>query len=147
MKPINTVIIRHPKERLKKCSLEPLRKRSDLIFYKSSSSFKFQATGYVQLTVDSPPLSADDQGKPLLLLDSTWQLLPDLEEKIMGNPTKRSLPSNIQTAFPRKSKLFNDPKNGLASVEALYVALKILGNQDSSLLDHYYWKDQFLAQF
>lgn len=147
MKPINTVIIRHPKERLKKCSLEPLRKRSDLIFYKSSYSFQFQATGFVQLAVDSPLLSAEDHGKPLLLLDSTWQLLPYLESQVIGNPTKRSLPSNIQTAFPRKSKLFKDPQNGLASVEALYVALKILGNPDASLLDHYYWKDQFLAQF
>ena len=40
-----------------------------------------------------------------------------------------------------------DPVEGLASVEALYVAKRLLGDDDPSLLDGYHWKDEFLAQF
>ena len=38
-----------------------------------------------------------------------------------------------------------DPEAGLASIDALYVARRLLGDDDPSLLDGYHWKDQFLA--
>jgi len=142
---IAVTVIRHPKERLAKCTLEPLRNRPDLVFYKARPGFKFDATGYILLGLGSPPLSSEDAGKPLILLDCTWRLLPQLEACLEGTPVGRSMPVEVCTAYPRVSKNFNDPQGGLASVEALYVAKRILGKDDPTLLDGYRWKDQFLA--
>ena len=47
--------------------------------------------------------------------------------------------------YPRACRVFGDPEGGLASVEAVYVALRILGDDDPSVLDGYHWKDKFLA--
>lgn len=141
---MKTVIIRHPKERLSKCSLEPLRARTDLTFYKATKTFTFDADQHILLSVGAPPLSEQDRGLPLLLLDSTWRLLPQLETCLRGEPIRRSFPVTIATAFPRVSKIAEDPHGGLASVEALYLASYFLGVPDESLLAHYHWKDQFL---
>ena len=59
----------------------------------------------------------------------------------------RSLPRGVCTAYPRRSKLTADPAPGLASVEALYAARRLLGDDDPSLLDGYHWRAAFLAQF
>lgn len=143
---IPITIIRHPKERLSKCSLRPLEGRKGITFLKASKDFHFDATGFILLSVDAPPLSAKDAGHPLLLLDSTWRLLPDLEKCLRGNPIRRSLPHFITTAYPRKSKITPDPDTGLASIEALYLAKHLLGDDDLSLLEGYYWKDLFLSK-
>lgn len=145
--PIPVTIIRHPKERLSKCTLQPLRHRPEFTFYKGSKGFKLNATGFILLGLNAPILSEADAGHPLLLLDSTWRLLPQLEACLEGTPIRRTLPTGIRTAYPRVSKIAEDPLGGLASVEALYVAKKLLGEDDPSLLDGYYWKDAFLAQF
>ena len=141
------VIIRHPKERLSKCSLEPLRGREDLIFHTARPGFLFDATGYVLLQVDAPVLSPEDAGLPLLLLDSTWRLLPKLQNCVVGEPVPRSLPPHVQTAYPRISKISEDPTGSLASVEALYCARLLQGRPTQSLLKHYHWRDSFLRQF
>ena len=141
------VIIRHPKERLSKCSLEPLRGRPDILFHTARPGFSFDATGYVLLRIDAPVISAADAALPLLLLDSTWRLLPVLEKAVQGDPVFRSLPGGLVTAYPRASKITPDPARGLASVEALYAARRLQGRSVEGLLDHYHWKDAFLAQF
>lgn len=146
MRELQTVVLRHPKERLSKCSLQPLVGHPDFCFIKANLEKPFDGTGYIFLTVDAPVLSSSDRGA-LLLLDSTWRLLPYLEKCVVGAPIRRSLPHSIKTAFPRVSKVFPDPVRGLASIEALYVAKKILGNDDTSFLESYYWKDAFLEQF
>lgn len=144
---IRDVIIRHPKERRAKCSLEPLRNRKDLCFHTARPGFVFDATGYVLLAIDAPLLSSGDRSLPLLILDSTWRLLPRLEAVIRGSPVRRSLPPSVRTAYPRISKISPDPSAGLASVEALYAARKLQNRDTSGLLDHYRWKAPFLAQF
>lgn len=143
MRMITTTIIRHPRERRSKCSLTPLEGRADLVFQRARSNWKFQAEGFIVLGLDAPQLSTADAVRPLLLLDSTWRLLPDLEACLMGEPDRRSLPS-VQTAYPRASKLVPDPLGGLASVEALYLAWLLIGKRDESLLEDYYWRDEFL---
>ena len=141
---VPVIIIRHPKERLSKCTLEPLRGRPDLKFYQAKTGFTFNAEGYILLALDAPPLRPADSGHPLLLLDSTWRRLPQLEACLEGGPLRRSLPAEIETAYPRVSKIFADPEGGLASVEALYVAKKILGDDDPAVLNDYSWKENFL---
>ena len=138
------VVIRHPKERISKCSLQPLHGRSDVAFYRAREGFCFDATGFILLAMDAPELSEEDGEHSLLLLDSTWRLLPQVEACVIGTPLRRTLPAGFQTAYPRISKIAEDPTGGLASVEALYLARRMMGHNDLSLLDGYYWRDRFL---
>lgn len=146
MNPIPTTVIRHPKERISKCSLRFLHARPEMTFLRGKPGFRFDATGYTLLAVGAPPLSPADAGRPLLLLDSTWRWLPQLLACVHGAPVHRSIPGGLRTAYPRVSKVFEDPEAGLASIEALYVARKLLGDDDPTLLDGYHWKDRFLAE-
>ncbi|MSR39213.1 MAG: hypothetical protein EXS02_10305 [Planctomycetes bacterium] len=141
---IRTTVIRHAREKIRKCSLRFLHERPEMTFLRAKPGFSFDGTGYLLLSVDAPPLSPDDAGQPLLLLDSTWRWLPQLKAVIHGTPVHRSIPGNVQTAYPRMSKVFEDPAAGLASIEALYLARRLLGNDDPSLLDGYHWKNEFL---
>lgn len=140
----STTVIRHPKERRSKCSLFPLEGREDTRFLKARVGWEFDASGYTVLGLDAPVLSVKDAGRPLLLLDSTWRLLPQLEACLRGEGVRRSLPE-VETAYPRVSKVAKDPMGGLASVEALYLAHLLLGDPDVSLLDGYHWREEFLA--
>jgi pre-rRNA-processing protein TSR3 len=136
-------IIRHPKERRSKCSLTPLEGREDIKFYRARENWNFDMTGFTVLALGAPELSVEDAGRPLLLLDSTWRLLPQLEACLHGEGVRRTLPS-MPTAYPRVSKIAEDPHGGLASVEALYLAKLLLGERDDSLLEAYYWRGEFL---
>ena len=106
---------------------------------------RFDASGYTLLSVGAPELSPADARRPLLILDSTWRLLPTLEGCLTGEPVRRSIPTGVVTAYPRVSKDGSDPTGGLASVEALYVARKMLGDDDETLLSDYHWGQAFLA--
>jgi len=143
---IPITIIRHHKERKSKCSLQPLKDCEGITFIEFKPGITLDATGIILVTLEGQPLSEDDAIHPLLLLDSTWRLLPQLEGCLTGNPIKRSLPENLQTAYPRISKTSQDPHRGLASIEALYAAKKLLGQDDPALLDSYFWKQEFLQK-
>lgn len=146
-----TIILRHRKENLKKCSLRGLETEKDLLFYTYPSNMPPSLDGYVTLYLNDAPtpvLSKKDAHYGLFFLDSTWNY-----ETSMHKQTKqrypliyRSLPSNFVTAYPRKQTDCPDPEKGLATVEALYIAYKILGRDASHLLSHYYWKDEFLKR-
>ena len=144
--PPPVVVIRHWKERLAKCSLRPLEGRAGITFLRARPGWTYDAAAHLVLAVDAPPLTRADRGLPLLLLDSTWRWLPQLARCLRGEPVRRAIPAGIATAYPRRSRVFDDPAAGLASVEALYIALRVLGCDDPSLLDGYRWKDGFLAQ-
>jgi pre-rRNA-processing protein TSR3 len=147
MTPVPTTVIRHHKERLAKCSLRHLHDRAEITFLRARPGFTFDGTGFTLLAVDAEPLSSRDAGRPLLLLDSTWRWLPQLRACVRGTPVPRSIPGAVGTAYPRRSKLADDPVQGLASVEALYAARRLLGDDDPTLLDGYHWRALFLVQF
>ena len=65
---------------------------------------------------------------------------------LRGDPVRRSIPGGIETAYPRKSKTFPDPEAGLASVEALFVASVVLGEEDATLLAGYPFAAAFLER-
>jgi pre-rRNA-processing protein TSR3 len=124
--------------------LTPLEGREDLCFHRARLGWEFDATGFIVLGLDAPVLSEADAEYPILLLDSTWRLLPQLEACLKGQGLRRSLPM-VETAYPRVSKVSEDPLGGLASVEALYLSRLLQGRLDESLLEAYHWKDDFLA--
>ena len=140
-----TIVIRHRKERLSKCSLRGLEERDDCTFYTYPLKEVPPLEGYVCLSVDGDKeLSEKDRDFGLLLLDGTWAYAEKME-KILPPPdilVRRSLPKGMQTAYPRK----NDVESGLASVEALFIAYTLLGRDTRGLLDHYYWKEPFLEK-
>jgi pre-rRNA-processing protein TSR3 len=142
---VRVTVIRHPRERISKCSLRALHGRAELTFLTASAGFRFDATGYTLLAVDAPELTPADRGRPLLLLDSTWRWLPQLAACVGGAPVRRAVPRWVRTAYPRVSRLHADPDGGLASIEALYVAARVLGDDDPSLLDGYHWRAAFLS--
>src|SRR5262249_49191084 len=98
--------------------------------------------GYIRLAADGPELSAADRDRGVLLLDGSWRSSGRMVKLFEGVPP-RSL-HGWKTAYPRASKLGTDPDNGLASIEALYLAYHILGRPTDGLLDHYHWAKQFL---
>jgi pre-rRNA-processing protein TSR3 len=138
-----TVIVRHPKENPRKCSVLPLRGRADLIFLGFPVRQRPDLTGYVRLAAEGPPLTGADAGAGILLLDGSWRWAEAMTRDFADVPP-RSL-SGWKTAYPRVSKLGTDPDNGLASIEALYLAYHLLGRPTEGLLDHYRWAAEFLA--
>lgn len=138
-----TIIVVHPKERRSKCSVEPLRARGDFLFWKWPRRGEESLAGYVRLGIGGPELSAEDAGRGLLVLDGTWKLASRMEPDYEDVPV-RGLPGGWRTAYPRVSKLTEDPSEGLATVEAIFAAYCALGWDPAGLLDAYYWREEFL---
>lgn len=144
-----TVVWRHRKENLKKCSLRGLEPRADFRFFTYPVDTLPDLEGYILLEVNAPPLTPADRNCGLLLVDATWRyaelMLRQLQHKT-PYLISRSLPAHFQTTYPRRQTACPNPETGLASVEALYAAYVILGRDPSGLLDHYHWGSAFLAK-
>jgi pre-rRNA-processing protein TSR3 len=139
-----TLIVVHPRERRQKCTVEPLRGRPGFIFWTFPETGPQSLQCYVRLGLGGPDLSRDDAGRGLLVLDGTWRLAAGMEARFADIPIRSLQP--WQTAYPRVSKLFDDPAAGLATIEAIFAAYHILGRDTSGLLDEYYWRDEFLRK-
>lgn len=140
-----TLILRHRKENLKKCSLRGLEEREDMHFFTYPLIQPLpDLKDYVVLTLDAPPLSREDAAFGLFLIDGTWRYAAKMVKVLPQSFRARSLPPIAKTAYPRCQEDCSDPSRGLASVEALYLAYEILGRKTKGLLDRYYWKDQFI---
>ena len=137
-----TIFVVHPRERRSKCSVEALRGRDGFIFWTFPSRGPESLEGYVRLGMGGPVIGPEDADGGLLILDGTWRLASKMEPDYAGMPV-RSLPE-LRTAYPRTSKLFTDPTGGLATIEALWAAYRLMGRPTDELLDHYQWADQFV---
>lgn len=137
-----TIIIRHSRENPRKCSILPLRGLPGLVFYGYPLKEPLALEGYIRLAAEGPALSAADAASGLLLLDASWRWASAMEREFQHVPP-RSL-TGYRTAYPRISKQGTDPDNGLATVEALYLACHILDKPTEGLLDHYRWAREFL---
>jgi pre-rRNA-processing protein TSR3 len=140
-----TIILRHRKENLKKCSLCGLEQRPDFRFFTYPKEALPDLSGYVLLTIDAPLLTAADRDAGIFLIDGTWNYAA-LMERQLTKPhrfERRSLPTHYRTAYPRRQQDCADPSRGLASVEALYVAYMILGRNQEGLLNRYHWRNEF----
>lgn len=141
-----TYVLRHRRENLKKCSLRGLEGRSDFRFYTYPTSALPNLDGYLLLALDAPPLTAADAASGLFLIDATWRYAEKMlafVDKAAPLP-RRSIPPGFVTAYPRRQDDCPFPEQGLASIEALYIAYRMLGRGAESLLDNYHWKEDFL---
>lgn len=143
-----TIILRHRKENLKKCSLRGIEAREDCQFFTYPTQSLPDLSCYVLLTLDAPCLSLKDANYGLFLIDATWRYAQTIFQTL-SQPhhfISRSLPSHFQTAYPRKQEDCRDPKRGLASIEALFLAYHLLGRDPKGILDFYYWKNLFIKK-
>jgi pre-rRNA-processing protein TSR3 len=140
--PPPTVIVRHARENPRKCTILPLRGRPDIRVLGYPLKAMPDLRNYIRLAAEGPELSSADVASGLLLLDGSWRWAGAMERDFQHVPA-RSL-RGYKTAYPRVSKLGTDPDNGLASVEALYIAYRMLGRPTEGLLDHYRWAAEFL---
>ncbi len=144
-----TLIIRHNRENLKKCSLRGLENNPHFRFFTYPSAIQFpDLSSYIVLTMNAPLLSKEDGNLGLILLDATWRLAAKMEKnlKLDAHPLRRSLPPLFKTAYPRRQADCPSPNEGLASIEALYVSYLLIGRPIEGLLDNYYWKESFLEK-
>ena len=152
------VIVQDHKENRRKCTLTPLVGREGITFlclgHPKRQAFELEVPGGILLHIDGPPLRRADatilgNGK-VLLVDSTWARVPKVLKRLKVASgmrlERRSLPRELVTAYPRRSKLNRDPDEGLASVEALFLAAAILGEPEPDLLRHYRWSGEFLER-
>lgn len=140
---LDILILRDPRESAKKCSLTPLHGVAGVSFLTYRADRRVAAGTRILLHPEGEPLSAADRGRGLLLVDCAWRKVDQLIATIDGDPPRRRLPPLV-SAYPRKSKIFADPAQGLASIEALYAALALLGEPAPELLAQYRWADEFL---
>jgi pre-rRNA-processing protein TSR3 len=155
-----TLILRHKKENLKKCSLRGLEGREDFLFF--TYPLKEQAatpsghcrwedldfSNYLLLSIEGEEFRPEDTSKGLFLIDATWRYAKKMEAFVDRSMSieRRSIPKGFRTAYPRCQEECPDPEVGLASIEALYIAYHLLKRPKAHLLDHYYWKELFLEK-
>jgi pre-rRNA-processing protein TSR3 len=139
-----TIIVVHPREKRSKCTVEALRGCEGFVFWTFPDRGPEPLAGYVRLVMEGPVLGADDVDRGLLVLDGTWRLAHRMD-KFFHELPPRSLPP-IHTAYPRTSRIKPDPPGGLATIEAIYAAYRLLGRPCERLLDQYHWAGEFLAR-
>ncbi len=140
-----TIILRHRRENLKKCSLRGLETREDIDFY--TYPWKVpqpDLSNYIVLSLNAPPLTKKDAEKGIFLIDGTWRYATKMFESLEPPFETRSLPPEFRTAYPRRQDDCIDPDRGLASIEALYLTYSILERGVEGLLNHYRWGDEFI---
>jgi len=152
------LVVQDYKENRRKCTLTALQGRDDVSFLRlrhpSRASTGVRLGPGILLHMDGAPLRIQDRplldGGRLMVLDATWARAPvvlrRLENPARGEWVLRSLPRDIVTAYPRVSKVREDPPGGLASVEALFAATALLGEPFPALLADYRWAKEFLSR-
>ena len=142
---LDILILRDPRENKKKCSLTPLVGVPGVRFLTFAPGKRVDASGRIRLDPEGQDFTPEDRGAALFLIDCSWRRVPRLEANVDGDLPRRRLP-NLVTAYPRVSRIFEDPHTGLASVEALFAASVLVGLPRLDLLDQYRWRDEFLER-
>lgn len=143
-----TVILRHRKENLKKCSLRGLETREDCRFISYPYTALPPLESYLLLDMEGEDITEADRERGILLLDATWRYAQRMQTalKLPMTVVKRRLPPHFRTAYPRVQTGCALPDQGLASIEALFLIYHLLGRSTAGLLDHYHWKHEFLEK-
>ena len=143
------IVWRHRRENRKKCSLRGLESHPDFAFTTYPSPLPPLPPHTLLLAVDAPPpLQNDETFSALLVLDGTWTYAARMKKALPPTPPliERSLPPDFVTAYPRCQNDCPLPSSGLATVEAIYLAYRIMGWEVDDILAHYYWRDAFLEK-
>ena len=141
---IDVLVWRDPREARVKCSLTPVAGLPGVRIVEVHGRGRLDAGERILLAPEGQELTAADRGMGLLLIDCAWRKVGSLLRRVDGDLHARRLP-RLVTAYPRKSKTYPDPEEGLASVEALFAATLILGEPRFDFLAGYRWREEFLG--
>jgi pre-rRNA-processing protein TSR3 len=137
------------RENLRKCTIHPLRSRIDFRVRRFGSEANippFSASCLLHVEGQCLSKISPAQFPNLAVLDCHWKRVPSLLRRIAHPlPPLVSFPRGFSTAYPRKNQEGKDPEGGLATIEALFIANAFLGKWDETLLDQYYFKQEFLS--
>src|SRR3990167_4132031 len=97
-----TIILRHRKENLKKCSLTGLEKNSAFRFFTYPKQIPEKLTNYLVLSMEGDPLTEKDSSMGLYLIDATWSHAERMNKMVPQDLPRRTLPSHFRTAYPRR---------------------------------------------
>ncbi len=136
-----TIMVVHPREKKRKCTVRHLREEPGFIFWRFPKRGEESVEGYVRIGMGGPELGPEDDAAGLLILDGTWKLAQRMEPFFQDVPLRSLGP--WKTAYPRTSKVFDDPDGGLATVEAVFAANVQLGRPTDGLLSNYHWGEEF----
>jgi pre-rRNA-processing protein TSR3 len=156
------LIIQDHKENRRKCTLAPLAALEGFTFVRVARPPRsgggdletIELGAGILLELGAPCLTRADRELvtegSVVLLDSTWARVPQVLRRLRvrsgARLERRSLPGAVVTAYPRVSKLYQDPPCGLASVEAVYAASLVLGEPRPEVLRDYRWGEEFLRR-
>ena len=110
--------------------------------------------GGIWLDVNAPVFNRSDRAllEPdgrVIVLDASWARVRPLSQRLRIAPQatveRRALPTSLVTAYPRTSKIHEDPTGGLATVEAVFAVTVLLGEPRLEILEAYRWAREFLA--
>jgi len=137
-------------EKPNKCTIAPLSSRPDFRLYRVrgisifgplSSSVILHHEGQCLTTVRK----SKGEVHGIASVDCVWPRLDVLLRRIVEPlPLFARIPDGFETAYPRISKENTDPKNGLATIEAIFIASALLGKWDTTLLARYYFGRKFV---
>lgn len=136
-----TVIVVHPREKKRKCTVRHLREIPGYVFWKFPKRGDESLTGYFRIGLGGPELGPQDADHGLLILDGTWKLAARMEPFFTDIPLRSLGP--WRTAYPRVSKVSDDPAAGLATIEALFATLVQLRRSTAGVLSQYHWAREF----
>jgi pre-rRNA-processing protein TSR3 len=142
-------ILLDKKENPRKCTIHPLKGREDFLIRPFSGNrpiSAFQADCLLHVSGENLAEIPRGSLSSLALIDCTWRkVFPTLQRVEKPLPRLVRIPEGFVTAYPRRNKEGNDPGEGLATIEALFIAAAFLGFWDESLLEKYYFKNEFLT--
>jgi pre-rRNA-processing protein TSR3 len=138
-------------ERPSKCTVAGLTHRQD---------FAFKVVGQDQLTtplrsdvllhtegpsIDQTELFQSKLCQSIAVIDCNWKRVDEIMALVPEPiPPKVCIPEGFITAYPRRNKEGSDPSQGLATIEAIFIAAALMGTTDYSLLKEYYFGADFL---
>jgi pre-rRNA-processing protein TSR3 len=142
-------ILMDKRENPRKCTIHPLKQRPDFRLRYFSGNRPIPAfSADCLLHVNGEDLSQIPAGsfRSLGLIDCTWKKVPGVLQRL-EKPLPRlvSFPAGFATAYPRRNQEGLDPGEGLATIEPLFIASAFLGFWDETLLEKYYFKQDFLT--
>jgi pre-rRNA-processing protein TSR3 len=154
---VQFIIVQDFKENRRKCTARPLEGVAGIECLRLRRPRPGEPPaaipGGIWLDVGAPPLAAEDRallegGGRVIVLDASWARVDPLSHRLRvaegARAERRSLPGRLVTAYPRRSKLREDPPAGLATVEAVFAVTVVLGEPRPELLEGYRWAPEFL---
>jgi pre-rRNA-processing protein TSR3 len=135
-----------------KCTIAPLAGRADL---RICRTLHWEVSSPVLLHPDGVCLSTvigkgqfTEPPSGIAAIDCIWRRLPSMLQRLKTSPhpVYARLPDGLVTAYPRVSKVVDDPAGGLATIEALFAGAAMLGHIDPSLFSAYYFGREFVER-